>query len=231
MTPKGYTGYVEGSCTCGAKLPEDALFCHRCGRPLRELVEPDTAEVDVESLPAPEPVPPLPVLQNEADPPINFRNGAAVRVSFLAAALIQLATTLSAAVGASMLLPVVLLAGGFYAVFLYSRRTGAPLSIVNGARMGWLTGIFCFVIMTVFFTAGIAMLAGSDQLMKAYKDSASSLGLPPEAAQQFEKIASDPAAFAASIAIGLLFQFVFLTMLCSMGGALGAKFRGQGPPA
>jgi hypothetical protein len=198
---------------------------------LRELVEPDTAEAEGESLPAPQAAPPAAILQVEPEAPINFRNGAAVRVSFLAAALIQLATTLSAAAGASMLLPVVLLGGGFYAVFLYMRRTGTQLSITNGARMGWLTGIFCFVIMTVFFTAGLAMLASSDQLMKAYKDSAASLGLPPEAAQQFEKLASNPAAFAASILIGLLFQFVFLTILCSMGGALGAKFRSQGPPA
>lgn len=153
----------------------------------------------------------------------------AVRTGFLAAAIVQLVSTLSAAVGASLLLPLVLLGGGFYAVVLYARRTGARLSILNGARMGWITGIFCFVIMTVFFTAGIALLAGSDQLMKAYKDSAATLGLPPEAAQQFEKLASDPGAFAASIVLGLIFQFVFLTLFCSMGGALGAKLRGQKP--
>jgi hypothetical protein len=186
---------------------------------LDETPPPVVAEVVTEQAVAPEP----------AEPSVNFRNGMAVRTSFLAAAVIQLASTMSAAVGASLLLPVVLLAGGFYAVVLYARRTGSRLSVLNGARMGWITGIFCFVIMTVFFTVGIALLAGSDQLMKAYKDSAASLGLPPEAAQQFEKLASDPGAFAASIMLGLFFQFVFLTLFCSMGGALGAKLRGQKP--
>lgn len=218
---------MDGYCTCGAKLPEDALFCHRCGRPLRELVEPEREENPqpaVVSLPVEQAVAP-----EAPEPSVNFRNGAAVRVGFLAAAIVQLASTLSAAAGAALLLPLVLLGGGFYAVVLYARRTGARLSVLNGARMGWITGIFCFVIMTVFFTAGIALLAGSDQLMKAYKDSAASLGLPPEAAQQFEKLASDPGAFAASIILGLVFQFVFLTLFCSMGGALGAKLRGQKP--
>ena len=218
---------VDGYCTCGARLPEDALFCHRCGRPLRELVTP---EEDEAQQPAPVEPPPTAVVEPEAaEPPVSFRNGVAVRVGLLAAAIVQLVTTLSAAAGASLLMPVVIVGGGFYSVVLYARRTGARLSVVNGARMGWMTGIFCFVIMTVFFTAGIALLAGSDQLMKAYKDSASSLGLPPETAQQFEKLASDPGAFAASIILGLVFQFVFLTILCSMGGALGAKLRGQKP--
>lgn len=194
---------------------------------MRDLVEPEREE-------APQPVvlevaPPPPAAPEAAEASVTFRDGMAVRTGFLAAAVVQLVSTLSAAVGASLLLPLVLLGGGFYAVVLYARRTGARLSVLNGARMGWITGIFCFVIMTVFFTAGIALLAGSDQLMKAYKESAASLGLPPEAAQQFEKLASDPGAFAASIVLGLVFQFVFLTLFCSVGGALGAKLRGQKP--
>ena len=28
-------------CTCGAELPPDALFCHKCGKPQREIVEPE----------------------------------------------------------------------------------------------------------------------------------------------------------------------------------------------
>jgi predicted amidophosphoribosyltransferase len=29
-------------CTCGAELPPDARFCHRCGKPQREEIEPET---------------------------------------------------------------------------------------------------------------------------------------------------------------------------------------------
>jgi len=28
-------------CSCGAQLPPDALFCHKCGKPQRELVAPE----------------------------------------------------------------------------------------------------------------------------------------------------------------------------------------------
>jgi len=214
---------VDGYCTCGAKLPDDALFCHRCGRPLRELVPPQPEESETTAHEEATPVEPVAV--PPAEPPvINFHNGTAVRVGFLAAALVQLVSTLSAAAGASLLMPLVLLGGGFYAVVLYIRRTGTGLSVLNGARMGWITGIFSFVIMTVFFTAGIAILAGSDQLLKAYKESAQSLGLPADAADQIQKVLADPGAFALSIGIGLAFQFLLLTALCSMGGALGARF-------
>lgn len=223
---------MEGNCTCGAKLPADALFCHRCGKPQRDDIpepEPQPEPFSREE-PEPEPAEPAPAAATVPLTEINFRNGAAVRVGFLAAAIVQLLTTLSAAVGASLFLPIILFAGGFYSVLLYRRRTGAGLTVVNGVRIGWMTGVFSFVIMTVFFTLGIAMLAGSDQLMKAYQDSASNLGLPPDAAKQIEKLMQDPAAFGLSILFGLALQFLLLTVICSLGGLVGAKFRPASPP-
>ena len=38
---------------------------------------------------------------------------------------------------------------GFLAVFLYRRRTGQRLSVASGARLGWICGIFGFVIVAV----------------------------------------------------------------------------------
>jgi hypothetical protein len=49
---------------------------------------------------------------------------------------------------------VTLLAGGFFSVFMYQRRTGFSLSVGSGARMGWITGIFCSVIMLVTIASG-----------------------------------------------------------------------------
>lgn len=122
-------------------------------------------------------------------------------------------------------MPVVLCAGGYYAVFLYRRRTGAGVTVANGARMGWITGVFTFVITTVFFTLGMAALAGSDQLMQAYKESAAGFGLPPDAAAKLQKVMDDPAAFGLSIVFTLILQFFLLTVLCSAGGALCAKLN------
>lgn len=224
---------MEGYCTCGARLPSDALFCHRCGKPQRDDIpepEPQPPPFSREEPAEAGPAEPAPAQTAPPATEINFHNGAAVRVGFLAAALVQLLTTLSAAVGASIFLPLILFAGGFYAVVLYRRRTGAGLTPVNGVRIGWMTGVFSFVIMTVFFTIGIAMLAGSDQLMKAYQDSAANLGLPPDAAKQIEKLMQDPAAFGLSLLFGLALQFLLLTVICSLGGLVAVKFRPVSPP-
>src|SRR3954453_7443593 len=61
-------------CTCGAKLPEDARFCHKCGKPQFELIEPEEPAVV-------EPVPPVPVQPPPQPQGVGFRNPAAVRVA------------------------------------------------------------------------------------------------------------------------------------------------------
>ena len=88
-------------CTCGTQLVPDSLFCHKCGRPTREIVVPDT-QVPNALLPAPPPPRPEP-------PPLNFHNGVALR------------TALVVAISATLLffLPYLnWLGAGFFAVFL-----------------------------------------------------------------------------------------------------------------
>ena len=38
-----YTGIriMPDFCTCGAQLPPDSLFCHKCGKPQRDVIEPE----------------------------------------------------------------------------------------------------------------------------------------------------------------------------------------------
>ena len=139
----------------------------------------------------------------------------------------QLASILSAMAGASILLPLLLIGGGFYAAVLYMRRTGAPLSLVEGARVGWITGLFAFVIATVFFTAGMALLSASGDMMKAYEESLQRMNLPADSVERFRKMLEEPGRFALTMIAGLVFQFLFLTIFCSLGGALGARLRGS----
>jgi hypothetical protein len=54
---------------------------------------------------------------------------------------------------------ILLLGAGFFSVYLYQRRSGQDLSIGNGARMGWISGLFCFVIVTVLFTINLVLIA------------------------------------------------------------------------
>lgn len=215
---------METFCTCGAKLVEDALFCHRCGRPVRELTAEAREGAVAEEAPASEP-PPLPAAAEPA--PAPFQNQTAVRVGFLAAVLVQLASILSAMAGASLLMPLLLIGGGFYAAVLYMRRTGEPLSAVEGARVGWITGIFTFVIATVFFTAGMALLSASGELMKAYEESLSRMNLPTDSVERLRRLLAEPKTFALTVIAGLVFQFLFLTIFCSLGGVLGARLRSR----
>ncbi len=69
-------------CTCGAQLPPDARFCHKCGKPQRE-------EIVVEPVEAFAPQPP-PLVEAAPLQALNFRNPIALRVGLLAAGLLCL---------------------------------------------------------------------------------------------------------------------------------------------
>jgi len=149
---------VPEYCTCGAQLPPDARFCHKCGKPQREEDVPVEEQPIVVAPPPPPPAGPAPPAA------INFRNAIAVRVALLAGAL---AFLMSAVLGPLGL--IALAAGGFFAVYLYRRRTGAMLSVANGARLGWISGIFVFAIAMLVFT--IQMVAASpSEMMNALRD-------------------------------------------------------------
>ncbi len=204
-------------CTCGAYPPEDARFCHKCGRPLLE-----ESPADSEALTPP----PLPVA---ADPPesvveISFQNALAVRVSLIAAGLAVLLLGLAVAVSNPLLqiLACVMLAmgSGFFAVYLYRLRSGKPVSVLSGARLGWITGVFSFVILLVLIT--ITFLAMSDAGFRAAMQQELDKAGKPGDLQLLERPAELLLSFAAN--------FVTLAMMTSVGGAMGAKLLGHDEP-
>ena len=150
---------MPDTCSCGAELPPDALFCHKCGKPQRNIpaVEPQ--------IPAPEVAPPPPAVAAPPPPlPVNFHNPIAVRIAFLVSLVTALLSWLP-------LLNLVMWAGaGFFAVFLYRRRTGYLLTVRAGVQMGWITGVMSFAVTIVFFTATIlptALSGGVGALFQA----------------------------------------------------------------
>jgi hypothetical protein len=219
------TGRVEGYCTCGAKLPPDARFCHRCGRPLPGVL--DVAEEPPLALEVPNPPPPA--LDLPPPPPleINFHNGLAVRVAFLAAALAFLVGVMIGQIGFPILqflmTSVVTAAGGFYAVFLYKRRSGLPLTPRNGARVGWITGIFGFVINIVVLTFGMLALAGKGGLAGMVRENADSMSLPPDVSSRMLEMLDNPGFLTMLVLFIVVFLFMTYTLSASLGGALGAK--------
>lgn len=204
-------------CTCGAQLPPDARFCHKCGKPQYDEAVPEQAPDEQVVTIAP-PVGPPP------KPEINFRNATAVRVAFLAAGIASMLITvpLPAFLAVGWLL-LWLLGSGFFAVWLYRRRTGQEVSVRGGMRMGWITGMFCFVIATLFFTISVLTISSKGGLASFYREQFAARGSLDANVQQFLDILQNPAGLATVILLSLLFVFVFFTLLPTLGGALGAK--------
>jgi hypothetical protein len=210
---------VPEFCTCGAQLPPDARFCHKCGKPQYDY--PGISDEPAE----PAPLPPVmaattaPAIQPPLE--ISFHNRLAVRIGFLAA--------LMAVLPFMLLFPIPLLSwlvaflNGFLAVFIYSRLTGQALSIRSGARMGWITGIFSFTFATAFFTITMVAISSQGRIADFFKEHQDQFHLRGEQLTAMTKLLDDPTQLALGIIGTLLILFILLTALPMLGGALGAK--------
>jgi hypothetical protein len=154
---------------------------------------------------------------------ISFRNRTAVRVGLLAAASASLLISVPIPMYLNILWMLVwLVASGFLAVYLYRRRTGEELSVRKGARMGWMTGIFCFVIATVFFTITVLAVSSKGGLAPFYREQLSAQAGGAEV-QQLLRVLESPTGLATVIFFSLLMLFFLFTLLPTLGGAMGAK--------
>lgn len=218
----GETGSVAEYCSCGARLAEDALFCHKCGKPQRDILpaEPEAIE--------PPPAPPVltPAIVLAAPPPIlgeiDFHNRSAVGIAMLCAVgawiLINVSTGL--VVTALWAIPWLTVAG-FSAVYLYHRRTGILLSVRKGARLGWLTGIFSFLIALVLFAVTIVIASTQGGFLTMFRAQMEAQAGPN--IEEVAKVLESPASVAVMLIFGLLFGFCVTVVLPVLGGALCAK--------
>ena len=211
------TEVVPEYCTCGAQLPPDARFCHKCGKP-----QYDYEASFEEAEPEPEPAaaqPTLPELQPLRIPTdISFHNGLAVRIGFIAA-MGAVMVTLFPIPWPLVRAPIAFVLAGFLAVFLYSRRTGQILTIRSGARMGWITGIFSFTLITVLFT--VAIVAVSSQ--GGFAEELRKLPANDARTEMVRQALGNPAMIVGVVVLYLMLFFVVFTALPILGGALGAK--------
>jgi hypothetical protein len=204
-------------------LPPDARFCHKCGKPQYDYPGLETSETSAAAPPAPESsevaLPPAPIPRVHAPADIGFHNRLAVRMGFIAAAVAVLVCMLPIPFVA-LRLPLAFIAAGFLAVYLYSRRTGQVLSPRSGARMGWITGIFCFVLVSIIFTIAMVAVTSQGGLEKQLETQLS----PNDPRWEMVRQAlNNPAMIVAILILYLMLFFVILTALPMIGGALGAK--------
>jgi hypothetical protein len=204
-------------CTCGAQLPDDALFCHKCGKPQREIIQPETptinfgtavpAPMDAQLAPPPRPQP----------MPLNFHNATAVRIALVAA------------LGATVLLKLLLLnwlGAGFLAAYFYYRKTGYRPDVAAGVKIGWITGLIAYGLLAIIVTAQMVPLVMSGNLGKALVEEMKSAALQdPAKFQEAAKMVADNPGAVVFLFLGML--FVLVTCLSMAGGALGAKLVGN----
>lgn len=195
----------------------DALFCHRCGKAQRELMEPDEE-------PQPVPVylvpPPAPAAKPEPLP-LDFHNPIAVRIAMPVA--------LCAALLGFTILPILSwLAAGFFAAFFYRRKTGWLLNVGGGVRIGWITGILMFGIWTVVLTALALPAAMSGKLIATFQEQIkNSPWQDPAMLAQMTHMLQTGEGIATAVVVFFLMLFVFIICLSMAGGALGAMLGGR----
>ena len=204
-------------CTCGTRLVEDARFCHKCGRPTSE--EPELVITPPKIAYPPDL--PAPVFTGE-ESRISFSNRVAVRIAFAAAA-VSLLLDLIPFLG--ILCVIWSMVGGFLAVWLYRKRTGLRMSVPNGARLGWITGVFTSVLLTVMST--VTVLASGGKLADEYKRQVQGMAAHDPNYQQALDLIQNPTTFATLILTVIIFLFIVLSVASIAGGALGARFSNK----
>ena len=194
-------------CTCGAELPENARFCHNCGKPQREE---DSARATPE---------PVAVAAETAAPAINFGNPTALRVCLLCASFSALLNSI----------PVVnfgcclwLLGAGFGSAVLYSRRMRLALSSGDGARLGGITGLLGFVI-GLAFTAVTLLLSRGGALRDALQQTFERMPAQDQVTRQLIEFFRTPVGLILVLGIYVVLGLIGSAALSAAGGALGAR--------
>jgi len=225
-------------CTCGAQLPPDARFCHRCGKPQRDelIVE---AEEPVSEIAPPIQTAVAPTLETTAPPGppprVSFHNPTAVRIGLLMAGFASLLSALPAMALGLPGLAIWWLTAGFMSVYIYRRRTGQLLTVDSGLRMGWITGLLGSAITAIVFTVSVVPLIRGGQMSALYEEQFHKMYGNDPNVQQALKLLQNPSSLALVVVLVLLILFLLITFLCTAGGALGAKLiggvTGPGPKA
>ena len=214
-------------CTCGAELPPDARFCHRCGKPQREEVQPETVDRGPESADriAAVVTTGATITSPAATPTrVNFHNATAVRIGLLMAGSASLLTALPLL--GPLGLVVWWLTAGFLSVYVYRRRTGQLLTVDSGLRMGWITGLLGSTITAALFTVSVVPLISGGGFASLYQAQMRKMSGNDPNVEEALKMLQTPTGLAVFVIIALLFLFLIITFLCTAGAALGAKLVG-----
>ncbi len=116
-----------------------------------------------------------------------------------------------------------LLVAGFVAVWLYHRRTGESPNVRAGVWLGWLTGVFCFVITLVFMVTSVVSVSGQGGIAAIWRRQIRESAAPGMNVEEAMRLLESPAGVFFVLIFVLLVLFMFFTTLPMIGGAVGAK--------
>lgn len=207
-------------CTCGAPLPDDARFCHRCGRP---QLEEDIVRMREEE-PAPvatAPPPPAPSGR------IDFGNRKAVTVSIAVAMLtlfVFIASSVLAPFAATLFILPLFCFSGFVAARWYMKQTGESITAQAGARIGFMTALWAFLVVVVICVL-MAVFISNPEWRAQVVSMVNAQGNP--AAGQIAKLLEDPRRFIFLMMGELLVNFCLFTFPSMLGGMLGVRFSNK----
>jgi hypothetical protein len=199
---------VQPRCTCGALLPEDARFCHKCGKPQYEedIARLSSVEPTVEAVRPSEPAPFSPPSR------IGFRNLRAVGITLVVAAVSLVALGLAAQMGPSPLGLIILCAAGFAAARFYHRRTSEQLTPLGGATLGAMTFLWLFLVAA----AGAVIMLSTPDGRETFR-----AGMPN--VPELTKVLNDPNQFVTFTLVALAVSFFIGTVAAAAGGMLAAR--------
>ncbi len=170
---------------------------------------------------SPEVVLPIPTPDASAKPPpIGFGNPQALRSALLA--------SLVAAVLSNLPLVGVLCfiwypGAGFLSVYNYRRRTGLTPTTSGGAKLGWITGVFTFVISLAMLAVVFLVPQKDGSVIEIIRRQIGDYPAQEELKRQMLELLDSPEAIAILMLIYLVMFFMLVAGFTTIGGALGAK--------
>ena len=190
-------------------------FCPHCNAPLIRVAVAET-------------VPSFRTIEGEVSSPISYLSAPASRIDWAQAVP---AAALAGFIGAILtVIPVATLGlgmfiGGALSVVLYRRRKFmADITPGMGARLGIVSGLFGFAILTVPLAVGLAFFHMGDELrarMVVVVEQAAARSSDPQM-QQIVEMVKTPDGSALFLSVGLILTFVAFVVVCGLGGAAGA---------
>jgi hypothetical protein len=201
-------------CSCGAILPEDARFCHKCGKP---QYEEDIARMNAAEAPSPAPAA-APVLQIHPPSKIGFGNGRAVRITLAVAGFSLLALSVIANIAPPLALPV-MVAAGFVSARVYLSRTADGLTASGGAALGAMTWLWLYPLEAVGTVFELFTSQGHELVKNSLK--------APELAQFLD----DPRNFLIFVIAVLIVTLVIGGVSAALGGILAVRWQPRNGPS